>query len=232
MSGQSHVVPPAAATTPDTKPDGSKAIFELIVATIPAALLYFFGWAYLHFYLKAFSIDLSELELDLQTMFIYSVPPLRAVMSLYWLWGIVLAIVVLIWMLQWIVPRFYRRVIELPAIVYGLTLFGIFASLAVASVPMIRLVATDAANRKWSSGPPGIPMEAIAKEVDAKDGSLWYNNYRKCSKRRGLDLIFADKASYYMLCISQDDKALGVVFEVRREAGLVSVRFVQPAEIR
>jgi hypothetical protein len=205
---------------------GGKGLFELIIATLPAVLLYFFGWAFLHFYLKAFSIDVSELDLDLQTIFIYSVPPLRALMGLYWLWAFMLVLVALIWVFQWMLPQFYRRIIELPAIVLGLGLFAIVASAAVASVPMIRSVAADAAGRKWSGG-TGLPIEAIVKEPEGKDRS-WQDNYERCSSRRALDLIFSDKESYYMLCISNVEKTTAVVFEVRRETGLVSVRFVEP----
>jgi hypothetical protein len=203
-----------------------KGFFELIIATLPAVLLYFFGWAFLHFYLKAFNVDLSELDLDLQTIFIYSVPPLRALMGLYWIWASVFALAALIWIFQRTLPQFYGRIIELPAIVHGLGLFAIVATVAVVSVPMIRSVAADAASRKWSSG-TGLPIEAIVKEPEGKDRS-WYDNYKRCSGRRALDLIFADKESYYMLCISNVDKTTGIVFEVRRQTGLVSVRFVEP----
>jgi hypothetical protein len=55
-------------TTAPEEPSGGKGLFELVIATIPAVVLYFFGWAYLHFYLRAFSIDVSELSLDLHLL--------------------------------------------------------------------------------------------------------------------------------------------------------------------
>ena len=65
------------------------------------------------------------------------------------------------------------------------------------------------------------------KDPEGKDRA-WHDNYRRCSGRRALDLLFSDKESYYMLCISSVDKTDGIVFEVRRETGLVSVRLVEP----
>src|SRR6266481_3594694 len=112
-------------TTPGAQPGSSgKGLFELAIATLPAVLLYFFGWAFLHFYLKAFSIEVSELNLDLQTIFIYSVPPFRALMGfygLYWLWAFIVALIVI----TWIFPQIYRHITELPVIVHGLSLFAI-----------------------------------------------------------------------------------------------------------
>jgi hypothetical protein len=51
--------------------EGSKVFFEIAIATIPAVVLYFIGWVYLNFYISAFGITVSELDLDIQTIFIY-----------------------------------------------------------------------------------------------------------------------------------------------------------------
>lgn len=37
-----------------------KAIYEFLVATLPAVVLYFVGWAYLYFFLGAFGINIAE----------------------------------------------------------------------------------------------------------------------------------------------------------------------------
>src|SRR5450759_5129590 len=49
------------------------------------------------------SIDVSELNLDLQTIFIYSFPPLKALMRLYGPW--MFALIVLALVFRWIMPK-------------------------------------------------------------------------------------------------------------------------------
>ena len=51
--------------------DLTKAIYEFLVATLPAVFLYFLGWAYLYFFLGAFGINISVFHRtlpDLQRM--------------------------------------------------------------------------------------------------------------------------------------------------------------------
>jgi hypothetical protein len=99
-----------------------------------------------------------------------------------------------------------------------LVMFAILAALAVISTPMIHWAAAEVANRKWAS--EGIRMEAISKKPESKEKSSWEDNYKLCSNRRALDLILADKESYYMLCISSMDSTAAIVYEVRRDVGL------------
>lgn len=62
------------------------AVSGVVVAAIPAALAYFVGWAYLHYYLAEFGIGIAELELGTETIFIYAAPPVfLAVKSFWWL---------------------------------------------------------------------------------------------------------------------------------------------------
>ena len=61
-----------------------KGLFELVIATIPMVMLYFVGWTYLYFYLKVFGIGISELDLDIQTILIYSYPPIQLLWRSYW----------------------------------------------------------------------------------------------------------------------------------------------------
>jgi hypothetical protein len=227
------------ATTDAQLGSGAKAVFEIALATAPAVLLYFVGWAYLHFYLRAFRIDVSELDLDLQTILIYSFRPLKALMLLYL--PVVAAVVLVVWILRALIPtwkeqttQFYRRLIEAPALVHGLGLFAILAFVAVVSIPTIRSVAAQAANEKWAGAVDvRLPVQVLVKESESKESGTkesneWLDNYKSCSstERRGLDLIFADKGSYYLLCTSPDDRTQGIIFEVRRETGLASIRFV------
>jgi hypothetical protein len=128
--------------------------------------------------------------------------------------------------------RLYRLVSEASALVHGLSLFVILVFVAFVSTPTIRSVAAQAAAEEWMGAVDvRLPVEALVKEPESKqsgtnESSEWYGHYKSCTERRGLDLIFADKGSYYLLCISPDEDKQGIVFEVRRETGLASIRFV------
>jgi hypothetical protein len=110
-----------------------------------------------------------------------------------------------------------------------LLLIAVMVALAFVSVPIIQSVATQAAKRKWDNG-VGLRIDAIIKEPEPKwwvEKGKAHDYYRDCGSRGVLDLIFSDKHSYYVLCVAESDRTAGLVFEVRREAGLVSVRFLE-----
>jgi hypothetical protein len=220
----------SAGPTGGQQGDG-KGLFELVIATIPTVLLYFVGWAYLYFYLRVFGIGISELDLDIQTIFIYAYPPIHYFGMSYWYW-ILLTIVAILLACRFAphpakmkFAAFYGGARATPPIAKGLGLFGILLVVAFLCVPFVRSDAERAADRKWTS--EGVRIEAIAKEPESKEKSGWYDNYRRCAGRRALDLIFSDKDAYYMLCTSSVDETSALVFEVRRDAGLASVRFVK-----
>lgn len=217
---------------PGAQQSEGKALVELVVAIIPPALLYFVGWAYLYFYLQAFGIGISELDLDIQTIFIYAYPPIRLLWLSYWGWALLAVLVLFVsilvvrkvttpatrsWLAGWI-----RGTTVLGQ---GLRLFVVISLMAVLLVQVVRPYAVQAADRKWVS--EGVRLEALVKDPDGKEKSAWYDSYKRCAGRRGLDLIFADKDAYYMLCISSVDDSSALVFEVRRDAGLASVRFAR-----
>ena len=218
-----------------TTADGSNALSELVIATIPAVLLYYAGWVYLLFYLQAFGIEISELDFDTQTIFIYSVPPFRMFLLSFWHW-LLLGIMVLA-VIMWLSRKFATQKAK-HKLASCLTWFrrgsplkkglGIFAGLLLLIAlfhPVIRWSATEAANRKWDA--QGIRIQAMIKNSIPREESAWEENYKRCSSRQALDLIFSDKESYYMLCISSHDKTSAVVFEVRRDVGLTSVRLIK-----
>jgi hypothetical protein len=51
--------------------DVSNAFVNFVIVTLPAILLYFLGWTYLYFYLSTFSIKISELKVDVDTVLVY-----------------------------------------------------------------------------------------------------------------------------------------------------------------
>jgi hypothetical protein len=222
-------------TTSGQASDVNKGFFELIIATIPTVLLYFVGWAYLYFYLNVFDVGISELDLEIQTIFIYSFPPIRTFLGLYWVW---IAIGILVVSISIALARrfaneavkkrlsaLWKRIRGASPIAQGLGLFAALLFLAILAVPIIRSEAVEAASQKWLT--EGVRIEAMVKPLEAKEQSPWYDNYEQCANRRALDLIFADKDAYYILCKSTVDERSAIVFEVRRDVGLTSIRFVQ-----
>lgn len=235
--------------------DVQKGIYEFIIATMPAVVLYFIGWSYLYFYLGSFGINISELKLDLQTIFIYSYSPVRTLISVllsHWL-SLALSLV-LAGILFMVARRFFpaklaRRISHLvnerkaawssrlPESPIMRALIFILALVVVAPVvlvPWARWAATMAASRVWT----GVAQEIVAvvsekDYVDDKDqGASWLSSYRQCQNRVELGLIFSDDQAYYMLCRSQDDPKTGLVFEVRRKGRLASVRYLDRGDVK
>jgi hypothetical protein len=75
--------------------DAQSVLIQLLVAAIPAVLLYFTGWSYLYFYLNAFHVNITEIGFDLPTVFIYAYPPLYAFATDHWVILIVVALLIL-----------------------------------------------------------------------------------------------------------------------------------------
>jgi hypothetical protein len=225
--------------------DTKKGILEFIIATIPAVILYFVGWSYLYFYLGSFGINISELKLDLQTIFIYSYSPVRIliyVLCLYW-WLLVVVIVlatILFMVVRRLLPaeRIWHRVTTyVPASPIIRTLIVVIAVVIIAPlvlVPWARWAATRAASRVWAGAAQQVVAVVSEKDfVDEKDQSASsLSNYRQCQNRAELGLIFSDDQAYYLLCRSLDDPNTGLVFEIRRGGRLASVRFTDRGDVK
>jgi hypothetical protein len=70
--------------------DLRKAFTDFLIATVPAVVLYFTGWAY--FFLSTFGVNIAEIHMDTPTVFIYSAPPLYALLINYGLYVLAVAI--------------------------------------------------------------------------------------------------------------------------------------------
>lgn len=209
---------------------------EVVLVTIPAALAYFIGWAYLHYYLAEFGIGISELDLGLETIFIYSAPPTVWVVRshgwalLIWIVFALVTVVAIsalwqnlpIWLTSPLkkAARFYST---LSSIAKGLVAFVLLMAVLLLLSPLIKASAIARASEKWDR--VGVLIQATVDEPE--HASSQYRDYVTCSERKGLDLIFADRNGYFMLCLSEIDEASAAVFEVRRDdATLASVRAV------
>jgi hypothetical protein len=201
------------------------AFAGVVIGAIPAALAYFVGWAYLYYYLAAFGIGITELELGVESIFIFAAPPVFWALTRYW-W-IVLLLVIVIGALLWRFESVYftgaTTLRRFPAI-SGFAFFLILMVLAMAVAPVVKRAAVERANEKW--GRVGVRIQAAVDKTGAF--SLQYLDFTQCMDRRALDLIFSDKSVSYLLCVSEINDSTGVVYEVRRtEPRLASVRQVR-----
>ncbi|TEA71880.1 hypothetical protein [Allopusillimonas ginsengisoli] len=208
--------------------DQSKLISAMVVAA-PAVFVYFLGWAYLNYYLGAFGISVAELDLGIETIFIYAAPAAIWLLKTQWSW--IVGIAVLVWGLAlWRrhsgvrtkeLSSSGRRLlsstwyVQIVAVFVGSTLLVMFIS------PFVKEAALDSAAQRWDRS--GINIRAL---VDSPGfGSVERQDYETCMKRDGLRLVFGDKNSYYMLCAGEIDNTEGLIYEVRgHDSVLASVR--------
>jgi hypothetical protein len=212
-----------------------EAILELLAAALPAVVLYFTGWSYLYFYLGAFAINISEINFDLPTVFIYSYPPLHALWEFYWLPIVAFVVgVVLVWLFAarlWaaaVAPRLTPCLaVEAAAIAARVralsttawTLSVLFVLVLVLPLPLKSLTsfaAARAADRVWEGQaaelrPVFDKPPAVASRFDVVrlvTVSLW----RKATKKeRDAMAVLADD---YETC--QRRNAVSVVFAVEQ----------------
>jgi hypothetical protein len=85
-----------------------KLIYEFVVATLPLAVVYYAGWAYLYFYLNLFGINITELHFDNATIFIYAFAPVYLTLQGYW-WLILLTLVAVLIVILGIRKLFHRE---------------------------------------------------------------------------------------------------------------------------
>lgn len=217
-------------STTKAVPDSS--VISAVVVVVPAAITYFIGWAYLHFFLNAFGIGILELDLGLETVLIYAAPALTWLLRENWVW---LGLLVLFSAAFTVLPQrwkdpgqrvcafFAQRVGSLPRalrVLLALVLIGVFA---MALAAMIRQAATSHAIDRWTLASVKIQAPAMVPGRETAQ----HQDYDVCLQRKGLDLLIADTASYFMLCPSEIDDTMGVVYEVRRDnSALASVRQV------
>jgi hypothetical protein len=233
-----------AASPPMTPFDLWKALIDFLIATSPAVVLYFIGWAYLYSFLSAFGINMAEIHMDTPTIFIYSFSPLYKLAMSYGLHFLfVIGGLLLIWAAVGYLPHRIAAPVKfgyekatgvisksVAAKLFVFVVASIFVALSLLQVS--KITAIQASDRLWKDEGAANTL-ALISEKDAKPSagltkfpySQWRASYDKCVDEQALLLIYSDDKAYYFLCKSKINKNEGLVFEVRRELGLVSVRF-------
>lgn len=207
----------------------------VLVTMVPAVAAYFIGWVYLYYYLAEFGISSSELDLGIETVFIYSWPPIKILLKLYW--SVLIAVGVVLLALfaldEWLgvgfrsnygpyLDRLQSHIAGASLLAQGIYFFVALVILAFCLTPLIQMAAAHQASQKWEH--EGVPIMVLGNDPDRNVKE--HINYGRCAERGALDLIIADAESYYILCRSSITKTAAAVFEVRRESGLASVRIL------
>jgi hypothetical protein len=215
-----------------------KVFYEFLIVTVPAVALYFTGWGYLYYYLDAFGISISEVHIDVPTIFIYSLPVVQDALERYlgFLIFVVLfapAVCVIVYSQsnQKNKERIESSLASMRGAVSKMSVWSKLAILIVfmgvsafSMLPVINRAAQDTASRVWKG--PATFVIALPSLSDKIKSSPLEEQYDSCSKAESLRLIYSDDSAYYLLCVNAgDDSGQGDVFEVRRKEGLVSVRF-------
>lgn len=227
----------------EEKEVGRAGVWGAILLAAAPVLIYFLGWTYLNYYLEIFGVGVAELDIGVETVFIYAAPAALWFIKNIWLWLSISAVVLLLLGSR----RWCGSLVKRPAKHAGTTprlpaLNGyVQGALAVLIVsvgltvivkgipPYVKKAAHQGAARAWDYA--GIKIE-VATISSQSNPAAWQQNFDACKRRRRLQLIFADKSAYYVLCPSEIDTH-GSIFEVRREdSHLASVRYVTRPETK
>jgi hypothetical protein len=231
-----------------------KAVADFLIATLPVAFLYFMGWGYLYFYFGAFGIDISETTLDTSTVFIYAFSPISVIFKHYriWLGPTILIIAPAVFLVavlsplvshdvkKWIRDRL-RWIMDLPLAAQLVVAAVAFVIVLWAFIPVLQWAAMQHVSKVWKGeAETVIPLLADKGKSDEKttlasrrfidSTSKLRESYVNCSFQKAFLLIFSDDKAYYLLCRGLENSTDGIVFEVRRDNGLTSARFVTSGE--
>jgi hypothetical protein len=215
----------------------NKTLYEFVIATLPAVVLYFVGWGYLYFLLSGFQINIGELNFDTSSIFIYAFSPIYILITSHWI--IVLLVIACLAALILIIGVCFSRawhhfcglLRQLPIALRILGSAVLFIFFLVALIPFLKWAAFRQKLQIWDSNATVIPIvEPSSIQQSANRELSWRDNYIKsynaCSDQGTLIQIFSDDKVYFLLCKSVENTNEADVFEVRREGGLKSVRFV------
>jgi uncharacterized membrane protein YidH (DUF202 family) len=210
----------------------AKSLRDFAISALPVAILYFCGWAYLSFYLSAFGINIGELGLDIQTVFVYSFSPIYVLATQQ---TSVVIIALGLYTALYIIYRATRRRNKATSEerqfslsfydILSYFLFGLVVFLALL-IP-IRWGADYKSQHLWSHG--GTFTDAAPALAKSTPDLTWSESYASCRERRELSLIFSSGDRFYLLCRDSGNQTQGLVFELKGPSDLRSVRIAAKA---
>jgi hypothetical protein len=230
--------------------DLQRSIIDFIIVTLPGVFLYFLGWIYLYYFLNFFGINISELQLDTSTVFIYSYSPIYDLIVGHLFVAMLLAFAIFSILftsvfdlfsermlaflrkhtfpvrVRWINHRWPSsfnpswRVVYLTVVLF-LTIVCVFNLVL---IPIAISGARLAAGQKWKGDTRSILVNLNLEEKP--NSSELTEDFNACQLRGAMVQIFSDENTLFLLCRSPDDPRTGSVFEIKKERGVVSSRYV------
>jgi len=189
---------------------------QAVIASLPLAALFFTGWSFLSAYLGSFGIDITEVDLALQTVLVFAFRPLHTYLAgLVAVMGTVVIYIVFFW----------HRSVALQKKVHWLfwvtpTLILVIGFLALNE--LAKQTAKTAANQVWNG--KRVRVEAILTSTEEARRNLIVADYRECRSRRRFVNVFSTVSKSYLLCPSSNEPDKSGMLYVVENTGIISSR--------
>ncbi|MGO8024482.1 hypothetical protein [Rhizobium leguminosarum] len=193
---------------------------EAFLLIIPLSLGYFSGVIYLSEYLKAFSINIHEIDVGLQLAITYAFPVFYNIRFGLVLIATVLAVTFLYgpWQASIKFNEELGKVLAIRANVVIVTLVGCFAAFAVINI-CAQAAAREVSSQIWKGQASRVWFNSLPSTWDVSLGVRQALIYRKCVDRSAFYDIISTPNVTYGLCVLEDGE--GLVIGQRHEDGRI-----------
>lgn len=197
---------------------------QAVTGIVLAAWFYFIGWVYTYFYFRFFHIDIFEIDLPLEYIFVQATTPVVFVFGNYWLYfgaaAIVSAIVFFCIRRSSKRPAVafrefihkHKRTLEFPCV--ALVVVAVY----VGGFEIAQLAANNRTREVWISDAPEIQFFFTSDEK----GAIEKTKLSDLNDAFALRYLLATKDFYYVFIAEKAQKSGyvpdGLVFKVRSDA--------------
>ena len=189
-------------------------IKQAAVTAIPIALLFFGGWAFLSAYLGLFGVDITEIDLSIQSTLVFSFRSLNT-----W-WALVAAVVGLV--LGFLVWHLRSSVQKCGPLCSVTLAFAVVVVTFKGLDGLAREAASQVANQVWDGR--RVRIEARLEPEEMASGTKLTEDYLACLSRRGFVNVFSTTKRSFVLCRSSDNPTETGMLYVVDQPGIISSR--------
>jgi hypothetical protein len=192
-----------------------ETVKHALVTALPISFLFFTGWSFFSAYLGTFGIDITEVDLPLQTMLVFSFRTLNT-------WEAFVTGVLSLLLLS--LGYYYRNISigeNRQFLILVILIIGIVAVFKVLGV-LAELSARAASEQVWQ----GIraPIEARLSIEEEKRSSLIVQDYITCRSRRGLTNVFSTTSKSFLLCRTSNEATESGMMYTMDNTGIILSR--------
>lgn len=186
---------------------GRSFLPEAIIASIPIALLYFLGWAYLAHLMGRFGIDITAVEIPFQTVLVFSFRPLSEPEFQI---GLAFA-VILAFLTKYFLYAQGVKIIDSTIAISGSVILLPFVMFLL--VALAQHSADSFAWKVWNGD-----RVRIKAHIVQEDGSDMVADYVHCIRKNWLINIISFHDRSFFLCTGEDEFVVsGQVFQTNSE---------------